>query len=66
MKRLNVNLKWIPDVDGRPKIVQLVGYHLQDITCGVRGPVQPDCMWCGMFNAAWQTCQCATRCLVAT
>jgi acetoacetate decarboxylase len=32
MKKLNVNLKWIPDVDGRPKIAQLVGYHLQDIT----------------------------------
>ena len=32
MGKLNVNLKWIPDVDGKPKIVQLVGYHLQDIT----------------------------------
>ena len=31
MKKLNVNLKWIPDVDGRPKIAQLVGYQLQDI-----------------------------------
>jgi acetoacetate decarboxylase len=29
--KLNINLKWIPDVDGSPKIVQLVGYHLQDI-----------------------------------
>lgn len=28
---LNVNLKLIPDVDGRPKIAQLVGYRLQDI-----------------------------------
>jgi acetoacetate decarboxylase len=32
MKRLNVNLKWIPDVDGNPKVAQLVGYHLTDIT----------------------------------
>jgi acetoacetate decarboxylase len=31
MGKLNVNLKWIPDVDGKPKIAQLVGYHLQDI-----------------------------------
>lgn len=31
MKKLNINLKWIPDVDGGPKVVQLVGYHLQDI-----------------------------------
>lgn len=31
MKKLNVNLKWIPDVDGSPKIAQLVGYHLEDI-----------------------------------
>ncbi len=30
--KLNVNLKVIPDVDGRPKIAQLVGYHLEDIT----------------------------------
>ena len=29
--KLNVNLKFIPDVDGRPKIAQLVGYNLQDI-----------------------------------
>lgn len=32
MSKLNVNLKFIPDVDGNPKIAQLVGYHLQDIT----------------------------------
>jgi acetoacetate decarboxylase len=32
---LNVNLKFIPDVDGRPKIAQLVGYHLRDI--GLKG-----------------------------
>ena len=32
MGKLNVNLKFIPDVDGKPKIVQLVGYHLSDIT----------------------------------
>lgn len=31
MGKLNVNLKWIPDVDGGPKVVQLVGYHLQDV-----------------------------------
>ena len=35
MGKLNVNLKWIPNVDGGPKIAQLVGYHLQDIA--VRG-----------------------------
>ena len=31
LKKLNVNLKFIPDVDGRPKIAQLVGYYLEDI-----------------------------------
>ena len=31
MKKLNVNLKFIPDVDGSPKIAQLVGYHLENI-----------------------------------
>jgi acetoacetate decarboxylase len=30
--KLNVNLKFIPDVDGRPRIAELVGYHLTDIT----------------------------------
>ena len=29
--KLNVNLKLLPDVDGRPKIAQLVGYRLEDI-----------------------------------
>lgn len=29
--KLNVNLKLIPDVDGAPKIAQLVGYNLQEI-----------------------------------
>jgi acetoacetate decarboxylase len=28
---LNVNLKWVPDVDGKPKIAQLVGYNLENI-----------------------------------
>jgi acetoacetate decarboxylase len=32
LARLNVNLKLIPDVDGKPKIAQLVGYNLEDIT----------------------------------
>ena len=31
LARLNVNLKLIPDVDGKPKIAQLVGYNLADI-----------------------------------
>lgn len=31
LARLNVNLKLIPDVDGKPKIAQLVGYKLEDI-----------------------------------
>ncbi len=31
LARLNVNLKIIPDVDGTPKIAQLVGYKLEDI-----------------------------------
>jgi acetoacetate decarboxylase len=31
MKKLNVNLKFIPDVDGSPAIAQLVGYYLEDI-----------------------------------
>ena len=30
--KLQINLKLIPDVDGTPKIAQLVGYNLQDIT----------------------------------
>ena len=29
--KLNVNLKLLPDVDGTPKIAQLVGYRLEDI-----------------------------------
>ena len=29
---LNVNLKLLPDVDGKPKVAQLVGYNLTDIT----------------------------------
>jgi acetoacetate decarboxylase len=29
--KLNVNLKLIPDVDGKPKIAQLVGYTLENI-----------------------------------
>ena len=32
MRMLNINLKFIPDVDGSPKIAQLVGYHLENIT----------------------------------
>ena len=31
LSRLSVNLKLIPDVDGTPKIAQLVGYNLCDI-----------------------------------
>jgi acetoacetate decarboxylase len=31
MGKLNVNLKFIPDVDGSPKIAQLVGYQLADV-----------------------------------
>ena len=30
--KLNVNLKLLPDVDGSPKVAQLVGYRLEDIT----------------------------------
>ena len=29
--KLGINLKFIPDVDGSPKIAQLVGYNMQDI-----------------------------------
>jgi acetoacetate decarboxylase len=29
--KLNVNLKLLPDVDGTPKVAQLVGYRLEDI-----------------------------------
>lgn len=32
MSKLNINLKFIPDVTGEPKIAQLVGYHLTDVT----------------------------------
>ncbi len=43
---LNVNLKLIPDVDGSPKIAQLVGYRLKDIhvprRLGGRRPAPPD------------------------
>ena len=31
MKKLNVNLKWLPGVDGKPEVAQLVGYNLEDI-----------------------------------
>ena len=31
LEKLNVNLKLIPDVDGGPKIAQLVGYRLNDV-----------------------------------
>jgi acetoacetate decarboxylase len=31
LAKLNVNLKLLPDVDGRPKVAQLVGYRLEDI-----------------------------------
>ena len=37
MRKHNVNLKFIPDVDGSPKIVQLVG---------ARGRDRRDCIWC--------------------
>ena len=46
MRKLNVNLKFIPDVDGSPKIVQLVGYHLSDITLKGAWPDRRDCIWC--------------------
>jgi acetoacetate decarboxylase len=29
--KLNVNLEMLPDVDGKPKVAQLVGYNLEDI-----------------------------------
>lgn len=31
MGKLNVNLKFIPHVDGSPRIAELIGYHLTDI-----------------------------------
>jgi acetoacetate decarboxylase len=31
IEKLNINLKVIPDVDGKPKIAQLVGYHLENV-----------------------------------
>ncbi len=31
LAKLNVNLKLLPDVDGKPKVAQLVGYRLEDI-----------------------------------
>ncbi|MEJ0063888.1 MAG: acetoacetate decarboxylase [Alphaproteobacteria bacterium] len=31
LEKLNVNLKLIPDVDGKPKIAQLVGYNLENV-----------------------------------
>ncbi|NNN15832.1 MAG: acetoacetate decarboxylase [Acidimicrobiaceae bacterium] len=40
--KLNVNLKLIPDVDGSPKIAQLVGYHLADVSVkfAFKGPAR--------------------------
>jgi acetoacetate decarboxylase len=32
LTKLGVNLKLIPDVDGSPKIAQLVGYNMEDVT----------------------------------
>ncbi|MCJ2071428.1 acetoacetate decarboxylase [Methylobacterium sp. J-030] len=32
LRKLNINLKLLPDVNGRPKVAQLVGYRLEDIT----------------------------------
>jgi acetoacetate decarboxylase len=32
LERLQVVLKFIPDVDGTPKIAQLVGFHMRDVT----------------------------------
>jgi acetoacetate decarboxylase len=32
LEKLQVNLKIIPDVDGKPKIAQLVGYNLTEIS----------------------------------
>lgn len=29
--KLNVNLKLLPDVDGKPKVAQLVGYNLEEV-----------------------------------
>jgi len=42
LAKLNVNLKLIPDVDGKPKIAQLVGYNLEDIIVreGWEGPAR--------------------------
>ena len=31
LAKLNVNLKLLPDVDGKPKVAQLVGYNFEDI-----------------------------------
>lgn len=31
LKKLSVNLKWLPGVDGKPEIAQLIGYNLTDI-----------------------------------
>jgi acetoacetate decarboxylase len=31
LTKLNVNLKFVPGVDGKPQVAQLIGYHLEDI-----------------------------------
>lgn len=31
IEKLNINLKILPDVDGKPKIAQLVGYNLEEV-----------------------------------
>ena len=31
IEKLNVNLKILPDVDGKPKVAQLVGYNLENV-----------------------------------
>ena len=51
--KLNVNLKLLPDVDGKPKVAQLVGYNLEDIL--VHGAWNgPACLH--MLTAASSTC----------
>lgn len=39
--KTQVNLKLIPDVDGTPKIAQLVAYTLEDVHVKALGPGRP-------------------------
>jgi hypothetical protein len=58
-EKLNVNLKWIPDVDGA-EMHNWSATTYRTSLCRVPGPGPRDCIWCRTCNAGWPTCRCAT------